>query len=888
MKTFWQRLKYVVRRRRMEADLAEELESHRAMLEARLRQSGLTAHDAGAASRRALGNVALAREDAREIWIGRWIESVRQDVRYALRALARNPGFGLAVVLVTALGIGAATTVFGLVNRLILKPLPVSQPGRLVYFARPSFSYPVFEQVRSASAPVFARMFAWNFESMHVDWTGQLEPQEVLTASGDMYATLGVVAAAGRLLSPDDDRIGGGAAGFVAVISDACWTRRFARDPAVIGRVIRIDRQPFTIVGVTPPGFFGVAPGLAPEVTIPLTVRSDARALASTSSDWVHLMARLRDGVSIEQGNAALQQFWPQVLAATLGPQMPTDRRARYLARSTALVSASSGYSRVRNAFADPLWLLFDLVALLFAVGCASTANLLLARSVARRQEIAIRLSIGASRGRVIRQVLTESLVWTGLGALGGLFLSAWAGEFLVLLLTTREEPIALDVTPDWVVATFALGLTFLTVGACAVWPAVRAANSGTAGPRTVRSLSGSTLRRWSLGKALVVVQVALTMLLVVGAALFVRSLARIVSQDAGLDRGGVLVVAADAGAAGYEDARLAQFNLDLETRLAAIPGVASVSLSVMPPISDEDGSWTQGIGINGAAVNQDIAQSVYFNAVSPAFFRTVGLSVLSGREFNRRDGAAGTPVVAINRTLARRFFPGGDPIGRRLTMGRGERQRVLEIVAVVADSKYQRLQEAPRSIAYLPVAQQGLDTTLVAEVRAAGGADAIAAAIRAQIRTLDPSVPVRVQSVAERIAASLVKERVMALLASALGVAALALACAALYGLLAYAVSRQTREIGLRLALGARRGTVVWMVLRDSLLVTVVGVAAGAAASLGFGRIAGNLLYQISPNDLFSLAAATVLMIAVAAIAALLPSLRAARVDPADALKAE
>jgi putative ABC transport system permease protein len=890
MSRMWRRIRAAMRRGRLEADLAEEIESHRAMLEQRLRQSGLSAQDAAAASRRALGNVTLAREDAREQWRGAWIDSVRQDVAYALRTLARNPGLGAAVVVVTALGIGAATTVFGLVNRLILEPLPVSRPGQLVYLTKPSFSYPVFQQVRGSSSDVFGAIFAWKLESTHVAWNGELEAQEVLMASGEMYPTLGIRAAAGRLLAAEDDRIGGGPSGLVAVISDACWQRRFARDPSAIGRVIRIDRQPFTIVGVTPPGFFGVAPGLSPDVTIPLTTLQDARGLASTSSDWVHMMGRLRDGVTIEQANAALQRFWPHVLASTLGPRMPPDRRALYLGRTTSIASAVSGYSRVRNAFAEPLWLLFGLAGLLFTVACASTANLLLARGVARYKEISIRLSIGASRGRVIRQVLTETFVWTAIGAAGGALLSSWAGGLLVTMFTTPDEPIAVDLAPDWRLALFVLGLTVIAVALCAAWPAYRATSRPATEPRPASTplvLTGSMLRRWSLGKVIVAAQVALTMVLVIGAALFVRSLLRIVSQDAGVDRQQVLVVTADAEAAGYADGRLTQFNTELRERLAALPGIQSVSSSLLPPLSDENGSWTQGLAIEGDS-SGDAPRPVYFNAVSPEYFRTTGISVLGGRDFTGGDTSASGPVVAVNRSLAQRFFPNHDPIGQRITIGRGDRRRVLEIVAIVADSKYERMQETPRPIAYVPVAQQGQHSNLFVEVRTAASGESMATAVRQEVRALDPAVPVRIETVADRIATSLVKERALALLASALGITALLLACAALFGLLAYAVSRQTKEIGLRIALGAARPAVIWMVLRDSLIVAVSGVVVGLIVALALGRLARTMLYQISTSDSVSLAGSALLMTAVATTAALAPSLRASRVDPANALKAE
>ena len=880
------RLRYLWRQRQNAADLSEEIESHRAMVQERLEHSGMPSHEAAFASRRTLGNLTLARENARGVWIGPWIDSVRQDVSYALRALGRNPGFGAALVLVTALGIGAATTVFGLVNRLVLAPLPVPRPERLAYFDQPSFSYPIFQQVRAAGTDVFAGAFAWNLESVHVDWTGELEPGEVLMASGGFYPTLGITAAAGRLLDPVDDRIGGGPAGKTAVISYDCWQRRFAGDPSVVGRTIRIDREPFTIVGVTPRGFFGVAPGLAPEITIPLTVQQNQASLASTSSDWVHLMVRLRDGVSFEQARAAVAHFWPHALEATLGAGMPSDRRDRYLARRTALVPAAAGYSRVRNAFAEPLWLLFDLVGLLFAVGCASAANLLLARSVARRKELAIRLSIGASRARIIRQALTESFVWTAIGAGAGVLFAAWAGEGLVAMLRTREEPIAIDVSPDWRVALFALGLTLLTVAVCAVIPAVRAANAATREPLQ-GSPRASMSQRWPLGKTLVAGQVALTMLLLVGAALFVRSLVRVVSQDAGHDRAGVLVVAADPEAAGYSERRLAQYNAELLERLGRIPGIASASLSMLPPISDDNGSWSQPIAIDGAPIDRD-SRPAYFNAVSPRFFQTVGIRVLSGRDFDDADTASGRGVVAVNRTLAARLFPGVDPIGHRITMGRGDRRQDLEIIAVVADTKYQRLQEVTRGIAFLPVAQQGMDTRLFAEARASAGVDAVAAAVAREVRALDGAVPLQIESVGDRIRTSILKERIMALLASALGITALVLACAALYGLLAYAVSRQTKEIGLRIALGASRRTVVWTVMRDCLTVTIAGTIVGLGASLGLGRIARTLLYQVSATDALSLAAATATMTAVAMLAGLVPSLRASRVDPAAALKGE
>ena len=440
MRTLIRRVAFWFRRHQCDVDLAEELENHRAMAQERLEQSGMPAKDAALASRRALGNVTLAREEARDVWIWPWLDGVRKDVVYALRSLRRNPIFSVALILVTSLGIGATTSVFGLMDALILKPLPVRDPTRLVYFASPSFSYPIFTEVRARGADIFSSFFAWNLESVNVDWSGQLEPAEVLMATGDFYSTLGIQAAVGRTFNAEDDRPGGGPSGLVAVISYSCSQRRFGGDSSVIGRIVRVDRRPFTIVGVAPRGFFGVAAGLAPDITIPLTAIQDARSLASTTSASLHLLGRLREGISHDQANVALQRIWPAVLEITTNPGMPADRRAKYLGRQTALVDGSTGFSRVRRQFAEPLRILFALVGLLFAVACASAANLLLARGGARQREIAVRLAIGASRARLVRQLFTESLVPAAIAGGLGVLLAAWAGGGLVAMLAALRR----------------------------------------------------------------------------------------------------------------------------------------------------------------------------------------------------------------------------------------------------------------------------------------------------------------------------------------------------------------------------------------------------------------------------------------------------------------
>jgi predicted permease len=876
--------------RSADADLAEELELHRELTQQRLEREQHTDSGAVHASRRTMGNTTLALEDARHVWIAPWVESVWQDAAYAVRTIRRSPAFAVSVVAVMALGIGAVTAVFTIVDGLMLRSLPVRNPEGLVYLSRPSFSYPVLSELRRRADGIFSDLSAWNFEGVTVQWTDELETAEVLQASGNFFSTLGIQAAIGRTFTPEDDGVRGGRNGLVAVISYACWQRRFAGDPSVIGRAVRIQSMPFTIIGVTPAGFFGVAPGLAPEITVPLTALVDDETLRSRTSSWLHVIGRLRGDLPPARANAAFQTIWPVVLEATAAPDMPADRRAAYLGRTTSLESARAGYSRVRNQFEEPLLILLGFVALLLVVATASAANLLLARGAVRRREFAVRLAIGAGRARLTRQMLTEALVWTVLGAGAGLLIAWWCSGTLVAMLATSEEPIVLQAGPHWRVLVFGLLMAFLTATICATFPALRAARPDTGSAlQELRGSRGGVLERGLAGKSLVAAQVALTVLLLFGAALFTRSLFHILNQEAGFDRDTVLVLSTDSGAAGYSRERRSGFYTTLLERLRAVPGVASASMSRYPPISD--GAWTQHIGVDGVPEMRDETRQVYFNAVTPDYIRTVGLRLLQGRDFAATDREGAPDVAIVTESLARRFFPGRSAIGRSITIGRDKSRRDSTIVGVVADAKYQSLTEETRSIAFLPIAQlapsmSGRD--LFTEIRVVGSRTAVANAVRHEVRSLDGAIPMQIQTVTDRIHASLVTERVITMLAVTIGLAALVLACAAVYGLLAYGVECQIIEIGLRMALGASQGQMLWMVLRQSLVLGVSGIAVGMAASLVLGQFARNLLFQVRENDAAAMAAAVVTMLVVAVCAGLPPALRAARVEPIAALHME
>ena len=864
------RLQYLLRFRKHVSDLDEEIAFHRAM--------------SGAA---AFGNATLAREDARAVWLAPWLESIGQDARYAVRALRRQPVFAACAIVIVALGTGAVTSVFGLLDSLMVRSLPVPRADRLVWFQSPSFSYPIFTEVERRVA-VFEGLFGWNMDRAYVDWSGaggELVATDLVEATPGFFPTLGVSAAIGRTFGNGDTT--------AAVLSHGAWTRRFGGDTAVVGRTIRIARLSYTVIGVAPARFFGVAPGLEPELFIPVHGRQPASAFSSPTSSWLHLMGRLKEGISRQQADAIVQGTWPSIMEATTGTDMAPERRAMFLGRRTGLEPGRTGFSRVRNLFGEPLRVLMALVLLLLAIACASVANLLLARGVARRKEVAIRMAIGASGGRVFRQLLTEALVLTLAGAAAGLVLAWWSGSLIVASLRTSTGAVALETAPGWRMVAF-IAVLAIIVSIVSAWLPAIAALRGQARDalREPGQPGGSLFRRWSAGKVLVGVQVALALVLVAGAAVFGRSLDRVLAQGAGLAGRHLLVVSPDAVAAGLEGPALDQFHTALLDRLRAAPAVESAALAWKPPISYPGGSWTQTVSIDGGPAAMTDAPAVYFNSVSPGYFATVGMALRRGRDLSATDTRTSPFVTVVNETLARHYFPGQDPVGHRISIGLTPALRNVEIVGVVSDAKYRTLQEPARSIAYLAsnqhvVARSGSNRNLVAVVRVPSASGA-ATAVQGLARSIDPRVPVRIESVADRVRESTLNERTIAALAAGLGGIALLLSSASLYGLLAYAVSRHSREIGLRIALGAEPRSVLWLVQRESLLLAAFGIAAGLGAALALGRFVRTLLFEVTPADPLALTAASLAMLLVSSGAAYLPARRAASVDPVVALKRE
>ena len=917
MIALFRKLTWWVQRRRKDAELREELQFHLSE-EAEERQAeGLPEDQARRAARRDLGNVTLLREDTRTLWTWTPVEQLAQDLRYAFRLMWKNRTFTALVTLSLALGIGANTAIYSFMDAILLRSLPVPDPASLVvvkWRARPVdfgnrpefvlhsidgsiyrdaagisaaiFPFPAFERLQEASAPVLSSLFAYKRAgNVNVMIKGEAEFATGEYVSGDFFRGLAMAPAAGRLILPDDDRAG---AAPVAVLSMGYSQRRFGGAANATGQPILINNVPFTVVGVAPSEFFGVDPSEAPHVYLPMHASllfdpGTGRAYLDRNYYWVEMMGRLRPGVSLAQADAALAGPFTHWVASTV----TTDGERANLP-VLYLEEGAGGLDTLRRQYSKPLYVLLAMVGLILAIACANTANLLLARASARRREIAVRLSIGAGRFRMVRQLLTESVLLASVGAALGILIAVAGIGVLTRLLANGQEGFTLHAELNWRVLIVTLGLSLvcgLVFGLAPALhlarPAVMPALKDTAVTER-RGRVGHGIPRPSATQALVVAQIAISLLLLVAAGLFVRTLANLQSVPLGFNRDNVLLFEVNAPQAGYPDANVPAFYAELRRRLSQVPGVRHATLSHASLIR---AGRSHPVTVNGVA-----AQGHRILQTGPSFFTTMQIPILRGRPIEDRDRQGSAPVAVVSDLFARTYFGAENPLGQYLEV-RGSSPLRPQIIGVAATARYGRLKGDIPPVVYLSYAQVPLSQLrqMTFALRTDGDPLRYVSAVREIVRQADARVPLtNIKTQAADIDQTINQEIVFARLCSAFAILALVIACVGLYGTMAYAVARRTREIGIRLALGARRSRVIWMVLREVCVLTAFGLAISVPTALATSRFVGSFLFGTKPNDPGALAVAAAILLSAALLAGYGPARRASRVDPMIALRHE
>ncbi|HEY6304488.1 MAG TPA: ABC transporter permease [Terriglobales bacterium] len=821
-----------------------------------------------------------------------------QNLRYSLRALRKNPGFTTVAILSLALGIGANVAIFTLINALLLRDLPVPHPERLVELSlvrqghKGTFSYPIFRELDRGQR-VFSAFIGWSGPwQSNVAVNGVLAQSRVYSATPDYYSELRVIPLLGRLLTSEDVNLRAGSTFQVAVIGYDFWQQRLGGARDVIGQQIRIEGRPFTIVGVTRKWFTGLTPGELPDVTIPNTampiVISGLGSLDNRSSLWVQITGRLKGGVTIERARAQLQSFWPEVLLATASTETPGLRRQTFLSLGLDVSPVRTGFARdLRAQFSRPLYVLAGIVGLILLVACINVANLMLARAAARSQEMSVRVAIGASRWALAGQVLTESLVLSLGGALLGLALSYTGSRLLVAFMT--EGTISLDLRPDLRVLSVALlvgVMTGILFGLAPTW------HSSREDPAVVlqqgsRSLAGGAGK---LGKGLIIIQVALSLVLLLDAGLLVGTFQRLRSVNLGFDKDNLLEIILNAKPGGYENVNFNSYHQQLIERVSNLPGVRSAGLggiSIPEPVGAQE---LQKVSATSEDPNTGFHVMAIGTTIWPGFFNTLGIRLLRGHGFQLSDDAKHPHVAIVSESLAERLFPHGDAVGQHVRYSFWAEFQNLEIIGVAEDARIFDLRDAAPAVIYvsdlqLP-AQWGPDLNLY--VRAKENPEALAKSISHEVDSLGHEYPLRTATVDQMVSRFLVNERVIALLSGFFAALALLLASIGLYGLMSYGVTRRTREIGVRVALGAQQGSVRWMILCETLSITLFGIAIGIPSGVAATRLIASMLFGLSPADLSTIVTACVLLLAVAFVAGYLPARKASSIDPILALRAE
>jgi len=920
MTSLFRRFVWWLRRTRKEDELSEELRFHLAEEADQRQAGGLPEEQARSAAYRDLGNVTLLREDARRLWTWTFLEQLIQDVRYGLRMMRKNGSFTAVVALSMALGIGANTAIYSFMDAILVRSLPVSDPASLValkwrskpfaygsratdgsefvlhsiegsFFDEPAgtagaiLPFAAFERLQQVSQPVLSSIFGYySGGKVNVIANGAAELSKGEYVSGDFFRGLAVTPAAGRLIFADDDRAG---APPVAVISAGYSNRRFGGAAHATGQPILINNVAFTVVGVTPSAFFGVDPGEVPDVYLPLHamllfVADAERLFIDPNYYWVEIMGRLRPGVSLAQAQAAMAGSFEQWVATTA-----TNDRERANLPVLRLEEGGAGRDILRREYAKPLYVLLAMASLILAIASANTANLLLARATARRREIAMRLSLGASRLRVVRQLLAESVLLASFGGALGILIGVVGIRVLTLLLANGEEGFTLHAELNWHVLGVTLGLSLLCGVLFGLAPALRATRPSLmptlkdAGPgESFRRIRHAT-PRLTLTRGLVVAQIAISLLLLVAAGLFVRTLSNLHSVHLGFNRDHLLLFEVNAPQAGLAESRVTPFYAALRQRLSEIPGVREVTLS--------HSSLVRAGRAHPISVDGKPSRGHRILAIGPRFFTTMEIAVLRGREIDERDRPGGVPVAVVSQEFAKIHYGDDNPVGRHIRLGRARGPVDLEIIGVAATARYGGLKGNVPPVVYIPyTVAPGL-----AEVTYALRTDLTplryVAAVREIVHQADPRVPVTaVRTQAADIDQTINQEIVFARLCTAFAVLALVIACVGLYGTMTYTVARRTKEIGVRMALGARRGRVVWMILREVCVLAALGVAISVPIALASSRLIESFLFDVKPNDPRALALAVAALLGAALLAGYGPSRRASRVDPMIALRHE
>ena len=882
------------RRADFEREMQAEMREHLELYQAELRRQGVSEAEARRRALAEFGSVAARKEECRQAVGLRLFDELRGDVSYALRLLRRSPAFTLVALLSLGLGIGANATIFSLIDTVLLKTLPVEDPQRLVFVDNSGGKsggssgppYPCFERIRdhnrflSGIAAFDERLFKVSIDGVPERVRGQY-------ASGSYYELLGIRAIHGRVLvAADDSRPGlGGPDGAVAVISDGFWARRFARDPAVLGKSVQVGTQWVTIVGVTPPGFFGLQVGAPIDITLPMMFAGSG--LQARQSWWLSVVGRLAPGASVEQASADIEGLWDGYMKEV------GKARDDYFS-GIVLVPAARGANELRRTYSEPLLIVMAIVGVVLLIGCANVANLLLARATARQDEMALRLAIGASRGRLVRQLLTEGIVLVSFGSVAGLLFASWGVSFLVAVLTAANRTLELEPRFDFRVLGFTAGVAVATALLFSLAPALRATRVDAANP----AAAGGAPVHNRFGQSLVVAQVTLSVLLLCGAGLFLRTLGNLGRVPSGFDRAGVLTMQVDATVPGRtvppktpeafraDHARLGAIWTSFIERVHQVPGVTSAAVATMNPLLGYDRGVA--IAIQGPAPGPETQRGIHINQVTDRYFRTTGIRVLSGRSFTPEDRSGSLRVAILNETAAHAFFGNESPIGRKVNFPKQRVQDEYEIVGVVADARYQSLRKPDERMAYVPL-EQAIDpiTQSVLVIQSVGDVTQLTPSLRAIVAETVPGGFVSgVATIEQQVEASLVRERMLALLATFFAALALILACIGLYGVMAYRVVRRTREIGIRIAIGARQASVIWMIVRETLLLVGIGAALGTLASLAATTYIAGQLFDVTPHDPVALGVALAVLAVVTLAAGYVPARQASRINPVSALR--